>query len=93
MEVIDDCVKHTFAAQSVMSWLDFQDKVLEHFTRWHDDVSIGYWFGGEAGPVSPVDCEADWKITMAQLQDKLLGAQMHAVSMEVKNLVSNMIHN
>ena len=93
MEVIDDRVKHTFAAQSDMSWLNFQDDVLEHFTRQHDDVSIGYWFGGEAGPVLPVDCEADWKITIAWLQDKLLGAQMCAVSMEVKNLVSNMIHN
>ena len=51
MEVIDDCVKHAFAAQSDMSWLDFQDEVLEHFTRWHDDIYIGYQFGGEAGPV------------------------------------------
>ena len=93
MEVIDNHIKHAFAAQTDMSWLDFQDEVLQHFTRWHDDISIGYWFGGDAGPVSPIDCEADWKNAIGQMQDKLLGAQTHAVSMEVKNLVSNMIHS
>ena len=76
-----------------MSWLDFQDEVLQHFAGWLDDVSIGYQFGGEAGPVMPVDCEANWKNAIAQLQDKLLGAWTCAVSMEVKNLVSNMIQN
>ena len=50
-----------------MSWLDFQDEVLQHFTRQLDDVSIGYQFGGEAGPVSPIDCEANWKNAIAQL--------------------------
>ena len=91
MEVIDNRVKHAFAARTDVSWLNFQDEVLQHFTRQHDDVSIGYRFGGEAGPVSPVDCEADWKNAIGRLQDKLLGARTRAVSMEVKNLVSNMI--
>ena len=91
MEVIDNHIKHAFAARTDVSWLDFQDEVLQHFTRRHDDVSIGYWFGGEAGPVLPVDCEADRKNAIGRLQDKLLGARTHAVSMEVKNLVSNMI--
>ena len=93
MEVIDDRVKHGFAARTDMSWLDFQDEVLQHFAGRLDEVSIGYRFGGEAGPVSPVDCEADWKNAIARLRDKLLGARTRAVSMEVKNLVSNMIQN
>ena len=75
-----------------MSWLNLQDNVHQHFTRQHDDVSIGYRFGGDAGPVLPVYCEGNWKNAIAQLQDKLLGARMRAVSMEVKNLVSNNTH-
>jgi hypothetical protein len=88
VEVIDNNIKHALDAQTDMKWVDFVDKVHDQFGKPHAKVQLVYRIG-DSGVMSYLAHKDDWDKAMEQLRGRIKAARTRAVSMEVKNMVSD----
>ena len=89
VEVIDNNIKHSFDAWTNMEWVDILDEVHNHFGRPRAEVQLVYRFG-DTGVMLYLADKSDWDKAMCQLRGRIKAAWTRAVSMEIRNIVSNM---
>ncbi|KAH9027073.1 hypothetical protein EDB85DRAFT_2148745 [Lactarius pseudohatsudake] len=85
VEVDRGQIKQTFAAQTDLTWPEFKAKALEQFNG-HKDVRLGYRVSGGNWTWVSLTCPSDWRVAVANVQEKALVAQTHAVAMEIKDM-------
>ncbi|KAI9447828.1 hypothetical protein H4582DRAFT_2068416 [Lactarius indigo] len=85
VEVDRDQVRQTFAAQTDMTWPDFEAEALERFNA-HEDVRLGYRVSGGNRTWVSLTCPSDWKVAVATVQEKALVARTRTVTMEIKDV-------
>ena len=90
VDVNDNHKKHTFCANTGMGWLEFKDRALSQF-KTNDYICLGYHISGSGDFCRIVDlgCQSNWMDAMTRIKEKVLSARTHAVTMELKNMVSN----
>jgi hypothetical protein len=71
-----------------MEWLTFEDKVHDHFDKPCHEVELMYHIG-EAGSMSSLENEGKWNGAMHQLRAKIQAAHKCLMSMEIRNVVSD----
>ncbi|KAH9038062.1 hypothetical protein EDB85DRAFT_1888122 [Lactarius pseudohatsudake] len=87
VEVDRDQVRQTFAAQTDMTWLEFEAEAFERFnSRVDEDVRLGYRISGGNRTWVPLTCPSDWKGAVAIVREKVLVARTRAVSMEIRDV-------
>lgn len=89
MGVYDDHTIRNFTSQTNMSWRDCRERVLACLDSSSEEVRLQYWIN--SGPHGWMDlaCEVDWKAAVDAVAEKAPAARTRAVSMEVKDVVSN----
>src|ERR1700761_9622910 len=85
--VIDKKVKRTFTTHTNITWGDFVSEVHQRINNPPNELVLGYRIGSESA-MSTLACEAEWKVALTRLKEKVCNARRRAVSMEIKNLVS-----
>jgi hypothetical protein len=60
----------------------------QHFDRPRDVVRLGYRITGDSRAMTYLSCEFEWNAALERVKQKVLAARTHAVSMELKNMVS-----
>jgi hypothetical protein len=89
VKVKDDDFHHTFAARTNMTWPEFEELAYEQFTTARVDVILGYRISSEGRQWVMLICEFDWTTALIHMQEKVQMARTQAVTMELKNTVSN----
>ncbi|KAH9165742.1 hypothetical protein EDB89DRAFT_1911169 [Lactarius sanguifluus] len=82
---VDREVRQTFAAQTDMTWPEFEAEVLEWFNA-REDVRLGYRVSGDNRGWISLTCPSDWKVAIANVREKALAARTRAVTMEIKDV-------
>ncbi|KAH9024084.1 hypothetical protein EDB84DRAFT_1564538 [Lactarius hengduanensis] len=85
VEVDRGQIKQTFAAQTDLTWPEFEAKALEQFNG-HEDVRLGYQVSGGNRTWVSLTCPSDWRVAVANVQEKALVARTRAVAMEIKDM-------
>ena len=90
IDMNDNQEKHTFYANTSMGWLEFKDRVLSQFKTNHY-IHLEYCISGSGDFRGIVDlgCQSDWMDAMTWIKEKVLSARMRTVTMELKNMVSD----
>jgi hypothetical protein len=88
VEVTSDKIKHSFSADTSMSWNDFTKRAYERFREGSDDVRLGYRITGDTRAMSYLGCGYDWNFAMGHLKERVIAARTRPVGMELKNMVS-----
>ena len=89
VEVNDAATKRKFQARTNMSWQEFADIAYDRFRKPRDDVLIGYKFVGDTGGVIELTSELEWNNAMIRMKEKIRSARTRSVTMELRNMVSN----
>ncbi|KAH9159797.1 hypothetical protein EDB89DRAFT_2083020 [Lactarius sanguifluus] len=82
---VDREVRQTFAAQTDMTWPEFEAEALEWFNA-REDVCLGYRVSGDNRGWISLTCPSDWKVAVANVREKALAARTRAVTMEIKDV-------
>jgi hypothetical protein len=87
--VLEDDDRRTFMARSDDDWTSVNNQVLARL----DSMEVRLVFRLNVGTRtwSALTCEADWISALARVRERAATARTRAVSMEVKNLVSNVL--
>ena len=87
VDVFEDHNKRTFTARTDDTWRDFKDQVIARL----DSVNIHLVFrlSVDRRAWSELGCEADFTAALTRLRERVLVARTRAVSMEIKNQVSD----
>ena len=90
VDVNDNHEKHTFCANTGMGWLEFKDRALSQF-KTNDYIRLGYRISGSGDfrGIADLGCQSDWMDAMTRMKEKVLSARTRAVTMELKNMVSD----
>ena len=90
VDVNDNHKKHSFCANTGMGWLVFKDRAVSQF-KTNNDVHLGYCISssGDFHRISNLGCKSNWNDAMMWMKEKVQSAQSHAVTMELKNMVSD----
>ena len=73
-----------------MTWSKFHEEVVYHFDKPCGEVCIVFQISREGSTWMDLMSESDWERAVDWLVGKVQSAQMHLVSMEVKDEVSCM---
>jgi hypothetical protein len=84
-----DDFHHTFTANTDMTWAEFQEIAYEQIGAPWEDVIPGYRISSESRHWVMLVCSTDWSIAIDRMREKIQVARTRAVSMELKNTVSN----
>jgi hypothetical protein len=84
-----DGFQHTFTGNTDMKWPDFLEAAYEQIGVPREDVILGYRISTESRYWVVLVCEMDWFILIDRMREKILTARTRAVTMELKNTVSN----
>ena len=90
VDVNDNHEKHSLCANTGMGWLEFKDRAVSQF-KTNSDVRLGYRISGsgDSRGITNLGCESDWNDAMTRMKEKVQSARTRAVTMELKNLVSD----
>ena len=66
----------------------FSDIVYDCFRKPCDYILMWYKFAGEPGGVTELTSELEWNCVIIHVTEKIKTARTHAVTMELKNMVS-----
>lgn len=80
--------KRVFKAHSALTWSSFEKEVLKRLDDTVMPVQLAYRLSGDVGKHSFLNNEADWESALGRLDAKITSARKHAVSVEVRNMVS-----
>lgn len=89
VEVNDAATKRKFQARTNMSWQEFADIAYDRFRKPRADVLIGYKFVGDSGGVIELTSELEWNNAIIRMKEKIKSARTRSVTMELRNMVSN----
>lgn len=79
--------KCPFTARTDMTWVDFKNGVIARLDA--QDIRLNYRIWGDARAWLSLVCEVDLTAAVTHIGEKALSARTWAVSMEIKNAVSN----
>ncbi|KAH9168769.1 hypothetical protein EDB89DRAFT_1909131 [Lactarius sanguifluus] len=65
---VDREIKQAFAAQTDMTWPEFETEALERFNA-HGDMHLGYQVSGDNRGWISLTCSSDWKMAIASVDD------------------------
>ena len=89
VEIYEGNRKRTFVAKTDMTWKDFKDRVVARLDE--IEVRLTYRLNVDARAWLDLSCEADLTFALTRVAAKALVACKRAVSMDVKNEVSNVL--
>lgn len=89
VHVASSVAKNVFNAHSAMKWDEFERKVLKSLDGVVLPVQLAYRVSGDTGKMSYLKDEADWVSALTRIDAKVPLARKNPVSIEVRNLVSN----
>ena len=72
-----------------MAWEKIEKEVLKNLDGVVLPVQLAYRVSGDVGKMSYLKDEADWESALARLDSKVPLARKNPVSIEIRNLVSN----
>ena len=89
VEVNNAPIKRKFQTRTDTNWLDFADMAYKCFRKQCDEVLMGYKFIGNSGGVTELTSEPEWNNVMIHMREKIKSACTRSVTMELRNMVSD----
>ena len=81
-------VKQSFMTHTSMTWVGFKEEVLTHLSDTPKLVQLAYKITSNTGKMSYLNNAVDWDTALTCLCAKVKMVRIHAVRMEIKNIVS-----
>ena len=88
VDVITGTAKRTFTAHTSVRWQVLVDEIMINLGNSPKPVQLVCKITGDTGRMSHLNNVVDWDTILTRLITKVKAARTHAVSLEVKNVVS-----
>ena len=88
VDVVTGNVKRTFTANTSIRWQVLVDEVMINLGDSPKPVQLTCKVTGDTGRMSHLNNVVDWDTILTRLINKVKTARTHAVSLEIKNVVS-----
>lgn len=89
VHVTSSVAKNTVRAHSAMTWNEMEKLVLKNLDGVVLPVQLAYRVSGDIGKMSFLKDNTDWEAALARIDSKVPLARKNPVSVEIRNLVSN----
>ena len=86
--VASSVAKSWLEAHTAMTWSEFEREVLKRLDGAVMPVQLAYRISSDTGMMSYLKDDTDWADAIRRLEAKIPLARKHAVSIDIRNLVS-----